>query len=76
VIRLATCGECGMQVTDWGLHVQTWPHAKTGMHAHLWVMGQVTQETEYGQPWYVRAAYLYCQCGAVKRTIVQEGPEK
>ena len=67
----ATCGECGAAVSDWGLHIQTCPHAKTNSHLHIWTLGQIVTEPVGPMGWYTRVAYLLCQCGAVKRTVPQ-----
>ena len=70
---IANCGECGQPVVDWGLHIQTCPHARTGSHLHEWIMGRIETEAIPGPgsiiPQWTRVAYLYCQCGAVKRTV-------
>jgi hypothetical protein len=62
------CADCGTAVTDWGLHIQTCPHRRAE-HEHVWTIGRVETEADWGNPMYHRVVYLLCQCGATKRTV-------
>jgi hypothetical protein len=41
----------------------------TPAHEHVWQFGHVATEADRRNPMYHQVVYLFCQCGATKRSV-------
>jgi hypothetical protein len=67
-----TCVDCGMVVTNWGLHLACRRHPVP--HIHIWHIDRVEHGvSEWAGGPYITpphdVAYLVCACGVTKKSV-------